>query len=482
MTAQSSLPVLATSLASQLSALMTNESIDLASLGLTQECCLLLDALKAITEESISALSRHDQLNAYTSACGYAELLTEELCALDQTVGFCEAAALLIKSIRAYSELPASDLRRSNLTHYTSNTTLTGVILAVDDHAENTELLKSVLGRSGHTVHAAHNGRDALKQLETIAVDIVLLDLSMPEIDGKTVLTTLKADPALRSIPVIVISGEQDVNSVLECIELGADDYLFKPFNSVLLQARIKAGIERKRWHDKESLYLNQLEQREAFIRATFGRYLTDDIVADILEKPEGLKLGGDLREVSILMADIRGFTQLCSELEPEQVVTLLNEYLGTMTDIIMSHRGTIDEFLGDAILAVFGAPKADETHADNAVHCAIAMQRAVAAVNASNQKRQLPNITTGIAINTGRVVAGNIGSDRRAKYGFVGSPMNVTARIEDLCGPNELLVAETTKDALTQRFKLEARGAHSLKGIEHPISIFAIDWLEAGQ
>jgi len=479
MTAQSSLPVLATSLASQLSALTTNGSIDLASLGLTQECDLLLDALKAITEESTSALTRHDQLNAYTSACGYAELLTEELCTLDQTFGFCEAAALLIKAIRAYSEIPTSDLRRTNLTHYTSNTTLTGVILAVDDHAENTELLKSVLGRSGHTVHAAHNGRDALKQLETIAVDIVLLDLSMPEIDGKTVLTTLKSDPVLRSIPVIVISGEQDVNSVLECIELGADDYLFKPFNSVLLQARIKAGIERKRWHDKESLYLNQLEQREAFIRATFGRYLTDDIVADILEKPEGLKLGGDLREVSILMADIRGFTQLCSELEPEQVVSLLNEYLGTMTEIIMSHRGTIDEFLGDAILAVFGAPKADEAHADNAVHCAIAMQRAVEAVNATNQARQLPNITTGIAINTGRVVAGNIGSDRRAKYGFVGSPMNVTARIEDLCGPNELLVAETTKDALRQDFKLETRGAHSLKGIEHPIHIFAVDWSE---
>ena len=303
--------------------------------------------------------------------------------------------------------------------------------------------------------------------------------LKAAEIDGKTVLTTLKSDPVLRSIPVIVISGEQDVNSVLECIELGADDYLFKPFNSVLLQARIKAGIERKRWHDKESLYLNQLEQREAFIRATFGRYLTDDIVADILEKPEGLKLGGDLREVSILMADIRGFTQLCSELEPEQVVSLLNEYLGTMTEIIMSHRGTIDEFLGDAILAVFGAPKADEAHADNAVHCAIAMQRAVEAVNATNQARQLPNITTGIAINTGRVVAGNIGSDRRAKYGFVGSPMNVTARIEDLCGPNELLVAETTKDALRQGFKLETRGAHSLKGIEHPIHIFAVDWSE---
>lgn len=479
MTAQSSLPVLATSLASQLSALTTNGAIDLASLGLTQECDLLLDALKAMTEESTSALTRHDQLNAYTSACGYAELLTEELCTLDQTVGFCEAAALLIKAIRAYSELPTSDLRRTNLTHYTSNTTLTGVILAVDDHAENTELLKSVLGRSGHTVHAAHNGRDALKQLETIAVDIVLLDLSMPEIDGKTVLTTLKSDQVLRSIPVIVISGEQDVNSVLECIELGADDYLFKPFNSVLLQARIKAGIERKRWHDKESLYLNQLEQREAFIRATFGRYLTDDIVADILEKPEGLKLGGDLREVSILMADIRGFTQLCSELEPEQVVSLLNEYLGTMTEIIMSHRGTIDEFLGDAILAVFGAPRADEAHADNAVHCAIAMQRAVEAVNATNQARQLPNITTGIAINTGRVVAGNIGSDRRAKYGFVGSPMNVTARIEDLCGPNELLVAETTKDALRQGFKLETRGAHSLKGIEHPIHIFAVDWSE---
>ncbi len=198
-----------------------------------------------------------------------------------------------------------------------------GFILAVDDLQENRELVARYLSRSGHIVVTAASGPEALATLEQSDVDVVLLDLMMPDMDGREVLRRIKEHPDWRATPVIVISGSQDMDGIIECIEAGADDYLFKPFNPVLLQARIKAGIERKRWHDREEQYRQQLERNEKFIRATFGRYLSDEIVTDILERPEGLELGGDLRRVTIMMSDIRGFTTLSENLAPAQVVTL---------------------------------------------------------------------------------------------------------------------------------------------------------------
>jgi len=289
------------------------------------------------------------------------------------------------------------------------------------------------------------------------------------------VLRRIKEHPDWRATPVIVISGSQDMDGIIKCIEAGADDYLFKPFNPVLLQARIKAGIERKRWHDREEQYRQQLERNEKFIRATFGRYLSDEIVTDILERPEGLELGGDLRRVSIMMSDIRGFTTLSENLAPAQVVTLLNRYLGAMTDIIMAHHGTIDEFIGDAILAVFGAPQHRDDDADRAVNCALAMQAAMVELNVLNEAEGFPAIHTGIAINTGDVIAGNIGSERRSKYGFVGHPMNVTSRIEDITRGGEILISDSTLNSLKGDFIVGRSETINVKGIDETIVVHQI-------
>jgi adenylate cyclase len=324
-----------------------------------------------------------------------------------------------------------------------------GFILAVDDREENRELLARYLTRSGHFVVTAPGGAEALDLLEGTDVDVVLLDRMMPGMDGREVLRRIKAEPRWRATPVIMISGEQDMQGIIDCIEAGADDYLFKPFNPVLLQARIKAGIERKRWYDREQLYRDQLERNERFIRATFGRYLSDDIVTEILERPEGLELGGDMREVTIMMSDIRGFTTLSEQLPPDRVVSMLNRYLGAMTDIIMEYGGTIDEFLGDAILAVFGAPRRHDDDPDRAARCALAMQAAMEEINTANRADALPELQMGLALNTGSVIAGNIGSERRSKYGFVGHAMNVTSRIEDVAGRGEILIADSTRKAL---------------------------------
>jgi class 3 adenylate cyclase len=350
-----------------------------------------------------------------------------------------------------------------------------GVILAVDDLPENRDLVSRLLSKVGHTVITAESGEEALELLETMGVDVVLLDLMMPGISGSEVLQRLKEDDRLRATPVIMISGRQDMDQIVACIEAGADDYLLKPFNPVLLQARISAGIERKRWYDREDQYREQLERRERFIRATFGRYLSDEIVEEILESPEGLDLGGDLREVTIMMSDIRGFTTHVEHLPPQQVVQLLNRYLGRMTDIILEYGGTIDEFLGDAVLAVFGAPKKQPDDTERALRCALAMQAAMGDINLANLDDGLPELDMAIALNTGSVVAGNIGSERRSKYGFVGHAMNVTSRIEDAAGRGEVLISDSTRDKLPDALVVGDRRELSAKGMEEALVVYPL-------
>jgi class 3 adenylate cyclase/CheY-like chemotaxis protein len=426
--------------------------------------------LEDMLHQSSEKVDSHDLRNILAAIRGYSEILREDVGPdqpqLDETL------ARLLKALTTAQDDSTDPSPASGERVIESEP---GYILAVDDLKENRELVARNLSRNGHIVITAASGEEALVALEQSDVDVVLLDLMMPGMDGREVLRRMKEHPDWRATPVIVISGQQDMDGIIECIEAGADDYLFKPFNQVLLQARIKAGIERKRWHDREEQYRQQLERNEKFIRATFGRYLSDEIVTDILERPEGLELGGDLREVTIMMSDIRGFTTLSERLEPAQVVTMLNRYLGAMTDIIMAHQGTIDEFIGDAILAVFGAPQHREDDADRAVRCALAMQAAMGALNAQNEREGLPPIHTGIALNTGDVIAGNIGSERRSKYGFVGHPMNVTSRIEDLSAGGEILISDSTLNKLSTEVDVLDSQELKVKGIDQSIVIHKI-------
>ena len=306
-------------------------------------------------------------------------------------------------------------------------------------------------------------------------MDLVFLDLVMPGMSGLELLAILKADAALRAVPVIVISGISETSGVIRCIEAGAEDYLNKPFNPTLLQARLAAGLERKRWHDREEAYRRELERNQRFIRNTFGRYLSDEIVDALLESPQGLRLGGSACTVTILMADIRNFSWICENHEPEQVVQLLNNYLGAMSSIIMAHNGTVDEFIGDAILAIFGAPVARDDDALRAIACARDMQEAVAGINDRNRALGLPEIGIGIGLNTGKVVAGNIGSERRSKYGVVGHTVNLTARIEAFTAAGEILAAASTIEEVGEAVETGRQFTAQPKGMAGEVTIFTI-------
>jgi len=438
---------------------------------LSEDIVSLKDAMERLNTmiESNDA-NQHDMLNSIAAVKGYAEMLLESE---DEVIAplvkdLTEMTALLSTATKAPSNAATSNRSTETFEDCT--------ILIVDDMPENLDLMSRLLRKMDCTIVTANSGDAALATLATTRVDLVLLDLVMPGTDGREVLARIKSDEDLRAIPVIMISGRQDMDQIIDCIQVGADDYLLKPVNAVLLTARIKSGIERKRWHDKEASYREQLEKREQFIRQTFGRYISDAIVEEILEKPEGLKLGGDLRHVTLMMSDIRSFTTLVEHLPPEQVMALLNRYLGKMTDIILHHGGTIDEFLGDAVLAAFGAPSVSADHATKAVNCAIQMQEAMAEINAENIADGLPIIEMAIALNTGEVVAGNIGSERRSKYGFVGHQVNLTSRIEDDARPHEILISEQTYRALNgDHFVAGESRTIKAKGIEELLTVYPI-------
>lgn len=215
-----------------------------------------------------------------------------------------------------------------------------------------------------------------------------------------------------------------------------------------------------------------ELELRNAFIRETFGRYITDEVVTKLLASPEGRQLGGERRTLTILISDLRGFSTLCEGLGPEQVVAILNIYLGRMADVIGEYRGSINEFIGDAILAVFGAPVPQDDHPERAVACAVAMQRAMGRVNADLAAHGLPALEMGIGVHTGEVVVGNIGSHKRAKYGVVGRHVNLTSRIESYTVGGQVLISESAARALGDR--LRTRGCFEVrpKGVRDPITI----------
>ncbi len=416
----------------------------------------------------------HDLRNLIGTVIGYCELIQEELPDPDSTQIKQDLIELLDLSHQLL-RLDRQTSKKNTPTQPLMASITTGTILIVDDQQESREVLRRYMEQGQHRVLEARDGRQMFEILQQEVIDLILLDQILPEMEGDELLRQLKLDDELRAIPVIIVSGNRDAERIIRCIEAGAEDYLFKPFDQVLLQARISAGIERKRWHDKEQLYRQELELNQTFIRKVFGRYLSEEIVAKLLEDPTGLDMGGEQRKVTVLMADIRGFSSIAEQLSPQRVVRLLNNYLGGMSEIIMQHNGTVDEFIGDAVLAIFGAPISRDNDSDRAIHCALKMQAAMATINQQNLAENLPEISMGVSINTGLVVAGNIGSERRAKYGVVGHAVNQTARIGEHCGPGSILLSEATLKDCQSTLQLGDSFTIQAKGILKTIHVFEL-------
>lgn len=221
-----------------------------------------------------------------------------------------------------------------------------------------------------------------------------------------------------------------------------------------------------------------ELEKRNDLIRQIFGRYVTREVVEQLLSTPDGLKIGGERREITVLTSDLRGFTALTERLLAEDVIRILNFYLGAMAEVIIRHGGTINEFLGDGILVFFGAPSPCPEHARKALLCALAMQAAIVDVNRALAGWNYPKLEMGIGVNTGDAVVGNVGSEQRAKYGAVGGAVNLAYRIESYTMGGDVLASEATVRAAGPGVQLRGSAQCFPKGSLGPLQIYSIGGL----
>ncbi len=285
--------------------------------------------------------------------------------------------------------------------------------------------------------------------------------------------------PIQRLLCVPVMLGNELVGQI--ALANKEEDYIERELEAISRLAQFYAlAIQRKRAEDALKESNDELERRVdertaellksyqegAFCRETFGAYLSDEIASEILASPEGVKLGGEIREMTVLVSDLRGFTSTTESMEPHKIVKIINRYLEKMIDIITRHEGTIDEFTGDGILVFFGAPRLTMDHAWRALACALEMQESMKEFNEENLSLGFPQLEMGIGISCGQLVVGNIGSERRKKYGAVGSAINTAFRLEEKARPAEILVDQAVKDGLGEKVQTSAYWKDNLKGI----------------
>jgi adenylate cyclase len=355
-------------------------------------------------------------------------------------------------------------------------------VLVVDDQPIVAAALRKMLASEAELDFLyCSDPKEAITMAIEFSPTVILQDLVMPGIDGLELVSAFRKEAATRQVPLVVLSSKEDPEVKVAAFARGANDYLVKLPHEKELCARVRYhSTAYVRLLERDKAFAD-VERHNRFIRDVFGRYVSDEIVDDLLERPDGLTLGGERRTVTVLMADVRGFTTLSERLDPEQVVALLNGLLETMTEIIVQHGGTIDEILGDAVLVIFGAPVRHADHARRAVSCAIDMQLALPQINARHEEMGLPTLEMGIGVHTGEVVAGNIGSRRRAKYGVVGSPVNLTARIESYTVGGQILVSAVSAAAAGDDLRIDATMEVRAKGFTEPVTVFEVGGIGIG-
>jgi adenylate cyclase len=336
-----------------------------------------------------------------------------------------------------------------------------GHLLVVDDSRVNRLLLTQGLEQQGHRVDTAEDGRQAIEMMQVQDFDLLLLDIEMPEMNGFEVLERLLKDPELRDTPVIMTSASDELESVVKCIELGAEDYLTKPLNPVLLRARVNASLEKKRLRDQQ--------------RQLFRTFAATEVADELLRS--GFSLGGKRVRATAMFADIRSFTTLTERHDPELVIELLNDYFGLMFDAIGRHGGTLNQMLGDGLMAVFGAPVPHPARRERAVRAAVEMLDNLAAFNEQQRVVGKPEIRIGIGIATGEMVAGYIGTQYRATYTCVGDTVNLAARIEahtKMAGQPILIDAET-RAGLPTGLEVRPLGPIQFRGKQQLVEVFSV-------
>jgi adenylate cyclase len=335
---------------------------------------------------------------------------------------------------------------------------LTGSILVADDNADIRRMLAIQLSFLGHTVTEACDGREALDLIYSQPFDLVLLDLTMPNVAGFGVLEAVKSDPALRHLPIIVISAAGETRNAVRSIELGAEDFLSKPFEAAILKARIGASLERKRLRDNEQAHVRLIEQE----RATSERLLLNVLpkpIADRLRTERRL-IVDQLPAVTVLFADIADFTLLAAHVSPEELIEWLNDVFSAFDDLATTHGLEKIKTIGDAYMAAAGLPMPRADHADAAAAMALGMLDRVSRMTTPHGDP----FHIRIGLDSGPVVAGVIGT-AKFSYDLWGDAVNTASRMEAHGLSDRIQVTPATYELLSPHFQLEERGTIAVKG-----------------
>ncbi|MBM4343905.1 MAG: response regulator [Deltaproteobacteria bacterium] len=342
------------------------------------------------------------------------------------------------------------------------------VVLAVDDTPRNLDVIEAVLAREPWDLQCVTNGPDALRVVEALSPDVILLDVMMPGMDGIEVCRQLKGNPRTRMIPVVLVTALDSPEDRVRGLDAGADDFVTKPFHPSELRARIRA-------HLRVRALQRRLQAREAILRTLFARYVSDDVAKAILRDPSLAGLGVARSRLAVLFADLRGFTAVSESAPPEEVVQILNQTFLALTEALFAHGGTFDKFIGDCLMAFFGAPIVGEDDAVRCVRAALDMQAAFSEVLRGWADTRYADLGLGIGINVGDAVVGNVGTERLMDYTAIGDTVNLAARLEETAGRSETLVSEAVADAVRHAFDLEDLGVRAVKGRAQGVRVFRV-------
>jgi adenylate cyclase len=346
-------------------------------------------------------------------------------------------------------------------------------IVIADDDWLNRDLLVTHLTAAGCEVQSFGNGVDALKAIKETMPDLALLDNHMPEMTGLEVCQTIKSDEHTQFIPVVIVTAMDSEQDELKAIEAGADDFIPKPFNSVILLTRVRSLLRIKHLHD-------ELERRNVLLNQVLTRYVAQEIADTVLSDPERhLKLGGETREVTILFADLRDFTPFSASHSAPEVVDSLNLIFNELLEIIFEFKGTFDKFMGDAVMAFFGAPISGKDDLERALHTALEMQ-----ARFSRLIKETPSLSPlglGIGVDIGEVIVGNIGSERMMDYTVIGDTVNLARRLQEAARPGEVLISETTYKRVSNVL-VDPIGEKFLPGHPNPIVVYSLKGFETAE
>jgi len=337
-------------------------------------------------------------------------------------------------------------------------------ILVADDTRATLELVRQVLLMHGYRVVEARDGLEALEKIQHEQPDLLILDINMPRMDGYEVCLRLKSNPATAHIPVLMLSAMERVKDRVRGLSLGAEDYVIKPFRPDELAARVAARLRAKRQVDA-------LRSSEEYVRMTFQRYVAPAVVRRLLSDPKAVSLGGARRDITVLFADISGFTRLSEQLEPEQTLRLLNDFLTLAGRAVLEQEGTLDKFTGDAVMALFNAPLAQRNHSYRAVIAALNMRKRLATFECDNVPDGRLRFKVGIC--SGEAVVGNAGMPNLINYTAVGDTVNVAKRLEEQAEPDQILLSASTYEAVQDRVEVHALGSRQVKGRSASLQVY---------